>query len=198
MNTKQLMPVRSTIRSSRGFTLIELMAVIAVLAIVAAIAIPSMRDGINSSRARGQARDIIGDLQFARTESLSRGNNVAICPSTDTTSCGGAWADGWIIFVDNGATAGAVDGSEEVLRIHGGLGNSLLTVMSGAATPVALSFIRFDRRGGSSRTTVLVCADGADESFARAVLIENSGRVIHSRRGGSDIHVDINGNDVVC
>jgi type IV fimbrial biogenesis protein FimT len=185
-------------RAAAGFTLIELIAVIAVLAVVAAIAVPSMRDGINHSRARGQSRDIISDLQFARSESLSRNNNVAVCPSTNASSCGGNWADGWIIFVDNGATIGTVDAGEEVLRIHDDLGSSQLTVMDGAATPAAMSFIRFDRRGASARATVLVCADGADENFARAVLIENSGRVTHSRRGGNGIHVDVKGNDVVC
>jgi type IV fimbrial biogenesis protein FimT len=198
MNAKSVYTNPHSARAAGGFTLIELIAVLSVLAIVLAIALPSMREGINTNRAQGQARDVIGDLQFARTESLNRANNISICPSTNGTSCAGTWPDGWIIFVDNGATKGSVDLGEEILRIHGDLGSSLLTVMSGAATSAAMSTIRFDRRGTSSRTTVLLCADGGDESFARAVLIENSGRVAHSRRGSSGIHIDVKGNDVVC
>lgn len=182
----------------RGFTLIEMIMVMVILGIAAAIVLPSLREAANNSRARSQAADALGDLQFARSEALSHGEPIAICPSTDAANCSGNWTDGWIIFVDDGATVGSIDAGESVLRVREDKGASAVTVMNDDPTPVALSFLRFDRRGQSNRATVLICAAPPDIRYARAVLIENSGRVMHSRRGGSGVHVDAAGNDVAC
>jgi len=50
-------------RSSKGFTLIELMIVVAVVAIIAAIAIPSYNAQVRKSR-RSDATRFLGDLQL--------------------------------------------------------------------------------------------------------------------------------------
>lgn len=50
-------------RTSKGFTLIELMIVLAVIAIIAAIAIPSYTSQVRKSR-RADATRFLGDLQL--------------------------------------------------------------------------------------------------------------------------------------
>ncbi|HEY0660397.1 MAG TPA: type IV pilin protein [Lysobacter sp.] len=57
--------LRSTHRAARGFTLIELMIVVAVVAILASIAYPSYSDAVRKSR-RGQAKaDLLEVSQLA-------------------------------------------------------------------------------------------------------------------------------------
>jgi prepilin-type N-terminal cleavage/methylation domain-containing protein len=55
-----------------GFTLVELMVVVAVVAVVLMMAAPSFRDLIFKQRLMGTADQLMTDIQFARTEAASR------------------------------------------------------------------------------------------------------------------------------
>ena len=61
---KRLMPT--------GFTLIELMVVLAILGIVALIAAPSFNAFLARSKLRGAAHETLADLQYARSESVQK------------------------------------------------------------------------------------------------------------------------------
>jgi len=61
---KRLMPT--------GFTLIELMVVLAILGIVAMIAAPSFNAFLARSKLRGAAHETFADLQYARSESVQK------------------------------------------------------------------------------------------------------------------------------
>jgi type IV fimbrial biogenesis protein FimT len=63
-----------------GFTLIELMTVVALLAILSAIAAPSLRTFIESQRLRNASFDIVSDLLLARSEALTRQTVVVVTP----------------------------------------------------------------------------------------------------------------------
>lgn len=60
------------VRQPRGFTLIELVSVVAVLGIIIALAAPSFSRMIEMQRLRGVQAQLVTDLQFARSESTSR------------------------------------------------------------------------------------------------------------------------------
>ena len=55
-----------------GFTLIELMVVVAIAAILIFVAAPSFQRLIETQRLRGIADQLVTDLQFARAEAVSR------------------------------------------------------------------------------------------------------------------------------
>src|SRR5690348_14373151 len=79
-------------RSISGFTLIELMFAIVIIAVLMAIADPSYRYITNSNRMAAEVNGLLGDMQYARSEAIKRGQNVTVCESSDGSSCGAATA----------------------------------------------------------------------------------------------------------
>jgi type IV fimbrial biogenesis protein FimT len=77
--------------NSGGFTMIELMVVIAIFAIMGALAAPSMTKLIANQRLRSVATDLHLDLVKARAEAIKRNRDVTVSP-TD-----GSWTAGWSI-----------------------------------------------------------------------------------------------------
>jgi prepilin-type N-terminal cleavage/methylation domain-containing protein len=73
----------------RGFTLVELLIVVAVLAVILTLAAPSFREMIEMQRLRGTSAQLTTDIQFARSEAVSRQEVVAISfePSASGMSC---------------------------------------------------------------------------------------------------------------
>ena len=57
----------------QGFTLVELLIVVAVIAVILVMAAPSFRDMVLMQRLRSITAQLVTDLQFARNEAVSRG-----------------------------------------------------------------------------------------------------------------------------
>lgn len=85
---------RSTVTPmQRGFTLIELIMVIAILAILASITAPSMRSFIKAAAVRGAYSDFYAALITARSEAIKQRCNVVVAAS------GSSWKAGWTVTV---------------------------------------------------------------------------------------------------
>src|SRR6266567_7672105 len=89
-------------RRHGGFSITELMVVVAIVAILLGIGAPSYRYIKNSYRMSAEVNGLLGDLQYARAEAIREGQAVTACVSSDGASCtGGAhWENGWIVFSD--------------------------------------------------------------------------------------------------
>lgn len=62
----------------KGFTLIELMVVIALFGILASLAIPSFTRSIQKSKADTEVSDLMRGLNYARLEAIDRGVTTRI------------------------------------------------------------------------------------------------------------------------
>jgi prepilin-type N-terminal cleavage/methylation domain-containing protein len=96
---------------SHGFSLMELMVVLALVAAIMAIGVPSFREFTRNNRMVTMANDFLTGIQVARTEAIKRQvatGGVALCatsnPEAKDPTCLGKDAanfNGWIVFVDS-------------------------------------------------------------------------------------------------
>lgn len=138
-------------RNINGFTLVELLIVIAVLAVVISIAIPSFREQIRNSQSVAQAENLVTALNYARSEAVKRARRVSVCASQDSVTCSGAWTGGWIAFIDSAATDVAAapvitTAATDILKVWQGTeANSIVTVSN------SKTFVRFTSTGTLGR-----------------------------------------------
>lgn len=131
--------------ANRGFTLLELLILIAVLAILLSVAVPSFFSAIQNSRMTAQANDLVTAFQLARSEALKRKVPISICASdtsADEPTCGSDWSEGWIVIIDSnavGTTSASYDSyDDDVLRVWSALTGD--AAISGTNAP---DFVRY-------------------------------------------------------
>ena len=65
-------------RSSKGFTIIEMMIVIAIIGILSMIAVPDFLGLTSRARLKSAARDIVSNMQLARVKAIRDGSPWAV------------------------------------------------------------------------------------------------------------------------
>ncbi|MEQ8660587.1 MAG: GspH/FimT family pseudopilin [Gammaproteobacteria bacterium] len=181
--------------TQRGFTILELMTVVAVLGILLAIGVPSFRTLLADNRIVSQLNQFSSTLALARSEAVKANRRVVVCPSTDGASCasGVDWDVGWISFIDRGGVDFQVDddgggnpaddpcgpdagddaADDCILDYVQALTPPTQTLRSNAAN----EYISYNGLGASSEAAMFVLCDDRGDASARAVVISNTGRV---------------------
>lgn len=78
-------------RSCSGFTLIEVLTVVAIVAIISAIAIPNYIEWSRAAKLRSAVNDLTSDLAMARLRAIKGGAPVKVTFTTD----------GYMVFIDD-------------------------------------------------------------------------------------------------
>ena len=84
---------RSFSRGSRGFTLVELMIVVAIIGLLSAVALPQFLNARSRADARAKIGEAVGlakECAVFNAEAVVTINTVRLATSTSTVKCGGA------------------------------------------------------------------------------------------------------------
>lgn len=163
---------------SRGFTVIELLIVLAVTSILLAIAIPGFQNVIRSSLLASGANDFAASLSLARTKAVMARRNARLCPSTNGTSCtgsGATWTGGWLMFLDNDGNG--VPSTNELVQVRGPMDSRISLTVPSAFT----QWIQFRPTGtvigNNGAGGQFNFCSGDFHDYSRLVNISVSGRV---------------------
>ena len=131
-------------RKDSGFTILELMVVIAILAIMAGIAIPNMIPWPAKHRMSAAAREIYSAMQYTRLRAVKEKANIVIT----FNSAGSGATDTYSVFIDDGRGGGTAkdniqDGTEPTIK------NGQMPVDVDMSNPLfgGVTFTAFDARG---------------------------------------------------
>lgn len=130
----------SIYRGKGGFTLVELMIVIAVCAILAAVAVPAVNSWLPNYRLKTTALDISSNFQRAKLAAVKRNANVVVSITPAAYTPGGR-VGSYMIFVDDG-NGGGIAGND--------IRDGTETVLTQVAMPEDVSLIIANFSGGST------------------------------------------------
>ena len=174
-------------QKERGFTLIELMVVLAIAAILVTLAAPSFSRMIKSNSMASGVNTFMSDLRYARSEAVRLGGGVVMCrsdyPEAASPACGSGtgtdskgWISGWIIYQDLN-TNGSVDANEPLLRVQAR--NKLIdsVLESGASSSTKFRFTGTGRLADNGGATQLTFGGSDfDSDLKRVVCVSLGGR----------------------
>jgi len=135
-------------------------------------ALPAFFTFIANNRLDSQANNIVAATQLARSEAIKRGVPATICSSSNATSCGGGFADGWIVIADEGGPDERLvqtwpsPGDDFDFTPNGGRVDFLPTGFADAAVP----------------QTLLMELDNCSNDNQRLIEVEITGRVASRRQ----------------
>jgi type IV fimbrial biogenesis protein FimU len=146
-----------------GFTLVEMMVVVALLAIMASIAMPSFARLIAANSVEAAGNELYGLLQYARAEAVARGQRVTVSADSSDT-----WSQALDVSTLN-------SGAPVTLRHYESLNQSKVTA---TASTQALSDVAFYSNGSSSGSTLITLCYSPDVTITgKLISIARSGQV---------------------
>lgn len=151
-------------RPSAGFTLVELIVVMAIMGIAMTIAVPGTRDFLSNQRMRTASFNLVASAMFARSEAVKRGIPVFIkAPASNDLN------GGWCVLVSAAATCSMTAPGNETMRVQ--------QPLSGVdyAFDTTAGVIAFNRAGRLASAVRIEIVDAETGGMARCVRIDVGG-----------------------
>lgn len=162
---------QALVKQPAGFSLIELIVVLAIAGITLAVAVPSFRSTIQTNRIAAQSSDLISTLQLARSEASTRKNNIIV------TSINNDWSSGYRVWEDQNNNT-SYDAGEEIVEVAALEGQ---TTLSAAANGAAVNQLIFNSKGfiasPSASITLDMIAHDCKGTNRRSIQIGLNGQI---------------------
>ncbi|WP_326538862.1 GspH/FimT family pseudopilin [Pseudorhodoferax sp.] len=176
-----LCPLRGPFSScaARGFTMLELMVVVAILAVLAALAGPNMVPVIERWRVRQAVEEMTTTIAYARSEAIKRGGNVVVLRTTpETSQCGlpssvADWRCGWTVFDDLNGNGALDDG--ETLRVSPP--SNGVSATNANASGASFAITRWGEAQGGGTLTFVFASTRTGSTVKTALCMGGGGRV---------------------
>lgn len=164
-------------RSNRGFTLTELLVVLAVMSVLLAIGYPMLQDMIRSQQMKTTANDFFATIGLTRSEAIMRGQRVIMAPQASAPT---DWSQGWVVFVDRNHDQ-RPDPADELIFQHGPVSAGIV-IRSAFSSGNAAPYIAYNGSGRSCSAANSLAAHWGSLSLAsgkhaRNIKINMLGRV---------------------
>lgn len=158
----------------RGWTLIELLIVLAIASVLFGLALPAVSAGLEAARSSDARAELEASLVMASNHAAIAGVRGVLCPSHDDLACADTpdWSSGWLVFLDSNANR-ELESGERVLKRQPPLQGRVRL-----HTTVGRTRIVFQGNGGNagSNATFTLC-DGRGPGKARALIMSNTGNL---------------------
>lgn len=164
-----------------GFTLLELMVVVAIVAVLAAVATPGFRTLLSNQRLAAAAQGFNAALSFARMEAIQRSQSVRV-----TALVGRDWSTGWtVVATSTAAAAASASQAHEVPEVPETL-RRFAALPAGVSVDASLGDgfaqgLRYDSNGFSRKATSAGFGAGCltlktDAGRRASIVVSASGR----------------------
>lgn len=154
-NTNLLTP-----KSATGFTLVELLAVMAITGLILSMGVPSFQNLVANNRLTAQTHSFLSAMRLARSEAIKRRARIDVIATTADE--GNEWGGGWRVAVSGGATLKnfqSLDGSATL--------DSADDVVS----------FQYQPSGRSNRVGTLYLCDDRDGETGRQISVATTGKI---------------------
>ncbi len=199
---------RKLFAEEQGYTMLEILMVIAIAAILLAVALPSMRDTISRNARDSIQLDLLTSLSLARSQAVTLSVTTSVCHSSNQTSCsnsaGSDWTEGWLVFSDFDSD-GVVDSADgdELLQVHPPANDIVaIELLNSSNNTLTNEFVQFNDDGFLNNSTggayFKFCDSDNVAANTRAIWVTNTGRASQSIDDGDGVHDDLAGNNMVC
>jgi type IV fimbrial biogenesis protein FimT len=144
---------------------------VAILSIVLTIGVPSFVDTIRNNRLATGSNELAASFALARSEAARQGIQVSVCPRSGNACADSLnWSSGWLVFTDDIAPTGTIDGTDAVLQTS-----------ATRDTPVSITSdqksVTYSPLGVRTKTNLTVTQSGCKGKNKRVLTVELTGRV---------------------
>lgn len=182
---------------SRGYTLTEILAVLALIAVLAGLLGPSFEGLVNSTRASATLNSFATVLAAARSTAVVFGTPVRVCPGqSGRCTDRNRWHEGTLAFTDLDHDR-VLDADERIVATHPGFERGTMRWRSfrNRADLVFVPSGLTDWLNGS----FLYCPASGNNRQARMLIVNTAGRVRHAMdRNGDGVREDASGRPLAC
>lgn len=175
----------------RGFSLVELMIVVAIMGVLASIGLPAFMTMIDSNRSKSAAESITSGLRLARSEAIARNAPVRfqLVSSLDATCALSSTSVFWVVTQTNQGTSGFTYG------VPAGKCDNAATVPPDGFTAPACdathcdghAFIIYKSPGNTFRNTQIAATSTDPLVTASVVTFGPLGQVLPNLEGSASL-----------